>query len=341
VSGTSGRVAVFNGSTSVGDDAQFTWDTSSNKLTLGSYGGGANGALVVNGRTVGQSQSGISLTAATEVDPGDITFLELTPSGSGALGSLKHDLASSEDSRVLYVLNSGSIALPVKDQWSSATLAAYKIDCGGSDGSIPAKGVSVFNYSTVDSRWHMALSSNASGSVTSVNLTAPAAGITVSGGPITGSGSITLALADDLGAVEAITGTGMVSRTASTPTYATRTITAGTGISVSNGDGVSGNPTITATGAPTSLWTYSTQNASFNAAKDNIYAVTANSVVATLPASPTAGDRIRFIIESGVTGFSLGRNGNKIMNLAEDMTVTATSRQMEIIYDTNDGWMLI
>jgi len=49
--------------------------------------------------------------------------------------------------------------------------------------------------------------------VTSVNLTAPSAGITVSGGPITSSGSITLALADDLAALEALSGTGYAKRT--------------------------------------------------------------------------------------------------------------------------------
>lgn len=48
------------------------------------------------------------------------------------------------------------------------------------------------------------------GTVTSVNLTAPAAGITVAGGPITGSGSITLALANDLAALEALTGTDTI-----------------------------------------------------------------------------------------------------------------------------------
>lgn len=53
-----------------------------------------------------------------------------------------------------------------------------------------------------------------SGTVTSINLTAPAAGITTSGGPITSSGSITLALADDLAAVEGISSTGPVKRTA-------------------------------------------------------------------------------------------------------------------------------
>lgn len=53
------------------------------------------------------------------------------------------------------------------------------------------------------------------GTVTSVNLTAPAAGISVSGGPVTSSGSITLALADDLAAVEGLSSTGIVRRTAS------------------------------------------------------------------------------------------------------------------------------
>jgi hypothetical protein len=53
------------------------------------------------------------------------------------------------------------------------------------------------------------------GTVTSVDITAPAAGITASGGPITTSGAITLALADDLAAVEGLSATGIVRRTAS------------------------------------------------------------------------------------------------------------------------------
>jgi hypothetical protein len=82
------------------------------------------------------------------------------------------------------------------------------------------------------------------GTVTSVNLTAPAAGITVSGGPITTSGSITLALADDLSALEGLSGTGLAARTG-TSTWAVRTLTGpAAGITVTNGDGVSGNPTL-------------------------------------------------------------------------------------------------
>lgn len=52
------------------------------------------------------------------------------------------------------------------------------------------------------------------GTVTSVDITAPAAGITASGGPITTAGSITLALANDLAAVEGLASTGIVRRTA-------------------------------------------------------------------------------------------------------------------------------
>jgi hypothetical protein len=82
------------------------------------------------------------------------------------------------------------------------------------------------------------------GTVTSINITQPAAGITASGGPITTSGSITLALANDLAALEGLSSTGIAVRTAA-DTWAQRTITGTTNrISISNGNGVSGNPTI-------------------------------------------------------------------------------------------------
>jgi len=72
------------------------------------------------------------------------------------------------------------------------------------------------------------------------SLTAPAAGITITGG----AGSITFALADDLAGIEALSGTGLVSRTAA-DTYVERTIIApAAGITVTNGGGVAGNPTL-------------------------------------------------------------------------------------------------
>ena len=73
-------------------------------------------------------------------------------------------------------------------------------------------------------------------------LTGPAAGITVTNGNGV-SGNPTLALANDLAAVEGLASNGIAARTA-TDTWAVRTLT-GTAneIAVSNGNGVSGNPT--------------------------------------------------------------------------------------------------
>jgi hypothetical protein len=55
------------------------------------------------------------------------------------------------------------------------------------------------------------------------------------------------AFSTELSAVAALSSTGLLARTA-TNTFTPRSIAAGTGISVSNGDAVSGNPTVTNTG---------------------------------------------------------------------------------------------
>lgn len=92
------------------------------------------------------------------------------------------------------------------------------------------------------------------GTVTSVATAQPAAGLTVTGGPITSSGTLTFALANDLAGVEGLATTGIAVRTAA-DTWATRTLVAGTGISITNADGTAGNITInnTALGTVTSV----------------------------------------------------------------------------------------
>lgn len=67
---------------------------------------------------------------------------------------------------------------------------------------------------TVLANWQVLLTpTDAGGTVTSVATVAPAAGLTISGGPITTSGSFTFALANDLAALEALSTTGFAKRT--------------------------------------------------------------------------------------------------------------------------------
>lgn len=82
-----------------------------------------------------------------------------------------------------------------------------------------------------------------SGTVTSIAATAPAAGFDIAGSPITTSGTFVFTLDNDLAGVEGLSGTGIATRTA-TDTWATRSITGGTAISVINGDLVAGNAQI-------------------------------------------------------------------------------------------------
>lgn len=74
-------------------------------------------------------------------------------------------------------------------------------------------------------------------------IVAPAAGITVTNGSGI-AGNPTLVLADDLAAVEGLGATGIAVRTA-TSAWSTRSIIApAAGITIANGDGVGGNPTL-------------------------------------------------------------------------------------------------
>lgn len=77
----------------------------------------------------------------------------------------------------------------------------------------PASDGYVLSSTAAGVRSWISIGSGAIGTVTSVGITQPAAGITATGGPITTTGSITLALANDLAAIEALGGTGYPKRT--------------------------------------------------------------------------------------------------------------------------------
>lgn len=100
-----------------------------------------------------------------------------------------------------------------------------------------------------------------SGTVTSVSISG-STGLGVSGSPITTNGTINLTLGSELQALSAFVQTGLIARTGS-GTYAGRTITASTGISISNGDGILGNPVISVSTIPISNLSGYPSNSSF------------------------------------------------------------------------------
>lgn len=123
----------------------------------------------------------------------------------------------------------------------------------------PAAGITVTNGNGVSGNPTLVLANDLSGlegistnglaartatdTWTTRTLTAPAAGITITNGDGV-SGDPTLVLANDLSGVEGLSTNGLAARTA-TSTWTTRTLTApAAGITVTNGDGVSGNPTL-------------------------------------------------------------------------------------------------
>jgi hypothetical protein len=113
--------------------------------------------------------------------------------------------------------------LPIANGGTNATTAANALT---NLGAYPASNPSGYTNNT--------------GTVTSV-----ATGTGLTGGTITTTG--TISLTGQALALNNLATNGIIARTGA-GTVAARTVTASTGISVSNGDGVSGNPTITNTG---------------------------------------------------------------------------------------------
>jgi hypothetical protein len=134
------------------------------------------------------------------------------------------------------VSNEGSLSVAA----GTGTTSIINSNTSGSTGVTIEAGTGL---SISESGSTITLASTVTGTVTSVAATQPAAGFTISGSPITGTGTFTFALSDDLAALEGLASTGIAVRTASN-TWAQRTLTApAAGFTITNNDGVSGNPT--------------------------------------------------------------------------------------------------
>jgi len=124
-------------------------------------------------------------------------------------------------------------------------------------------------------------------------------------------------------------------------TLAKATLTAGTGISVTNG---SGSITI-ANSAPSIAW-QSVQTTDFTAVASNGYPcnTTSAAFTVTLPATPSVGDQVQIVDYAGTfatKNITLARNGSNITGVANNYALTTNRESVILTYiDATQGWVV-
>ena len=92
---------------------------------------------------------------------------------------------------------------------------------------------------------------------------------------------------------------------------------------------------------------WATKSANYTAvAGDRLFVDTGNGAFTiTLPASPAAGDQVTFIDLSGTfdsNNLTVARNGQDIMNIAQDLTVDLKNAAFALVYTgSNNGWKFL
>lgn len=151
--------------------------------------------LQTDGTNTSWASPSVTGAALTRVDDTNVT---LTLGGTPTTALLQATSLTLGWSGTLAISRGGS-----GQSTANAALNAFLPSQGGNAGK-------VLSTNGTDTSW---IAAGSVGTVTSVTIGVPAAGITQSGSPITTSGTITLALANDLAALEGLSGTGIAKRT--------------------------------------------------------------------------------------------------------------------------------
>lgn len=88
-------------------------------------------------------------------------------------------------------------------------------------------------------------------------------------------------------------------------------------------------------------WTVSVVGSNSNLIVNTNVLITSAGTTQTLPASPAVGNKIRFSVMN-FTNTTINRNGKKIMNLTENMTIDKANCSFELMF-TGDtyGWWIV
>ena len=126
-----------------------------------------------------------------------------------------------------------------------------------------------------------------------------------------------------------------------TQTVTNKDLTSGTNTFPSSLATLTGTQTLTNKTLTSPVITQNIQVISTNttAVRSSTYVFTA-TLTLTLPASPTAGDMVMFANRSATSTPVIGRNGQNIMGLAEDMTVNNVNYFATLVFaDATRGWI--
>jgi hypothetical protein len=116
------------------------------------------------------------------------------------------------------------------------------------------------------------------------------------------------------------------------------TLTAGTGISVTN---ATGSITIAASGG--GLPAVSVQNTTAVTAAANFHYIltAASATIVTLPSSPTISDTIYVTVANSLTINTIANNGKPIQGISESLVLNAPYASVQLRFtDNTEGWVL-